>query len=173
MRPWPRKRADERGFDEFVAARWSPLFGYACLLTSGDRHRAEDVLQDALVKLWFAWPRVAEQQPEAYVRRVLTRAVARSAQRRWWGERPTGTLPEPPPGEDASRAVDERTRLEQALGLLPVRQRAAVVLRYYYDLSDRQVAETMDCPVGTASSLASRGLARLRKLLAETSEPVR
>lgn len=69
MRSWPRRRASETGFDEFVNARWSALFGYACLLTSGDRHRAEDALQDALVKLWFAWSRVAKQQPEAYVRR--------------------------------------------------------------------------------------------------------
>lgn len=97
--------------------------------------------------------------------------MARSAKRRWWGERPTRDLPELPHACDAAGAVDERTLLEDALGRLPVRQRAAVVLRYYYDLSDRQVADTMDCPVGTASSLASRGLAKLRTILAEAAEP--
>lgn len=174
MRPWPRGRARDQGFDDFVAARWPALFGFACLLTSGDRHRAEDAVQEALVKLWFAWPKVAEQQPEAYVRKVLTRALARSARRRWWGERPSENLPEPRPQAEATGVVDERARLEQALALLPVRQRTAVVLRYYCDMSDRQVAEMMDCAVGTASSLASRGVARLRGILTDApSEPVR
>ncbi|GAA5039986.1 hypothetical protein GCM10023317_96340 [Actinopolymorpha pittospori] len=163
-------RTQDREFDDFVASRWPALLGYARLLTGGDRHRAEDLLQEALVKLWFAWPRVSAEMPEAYVRRVLARAAARSAKRRWWGERPTEQLPEPPAVDDLTGTVDERTRLESALARLPVRQRAAVVLRYYCDLSDNQVADVLDCPVGTASSLASRGVAKLRTLLAV--EPV-
>ena len=166
-----RSRADE--FDGFVAARWSALFHFARLLTGGDRHRAEDLLQEALVKLWFAWPRVAEQVPEAYVRRVLARAAARSAQRRWWSERPTASLPDVAGDGDGTQVVDERARLEAALALLSARQRAAVVLRYYADLPEGQVAEVMGCPLGTARSLISRGVARLRRELSETVEPVR
>jgi DNA-directed RNA polymerase specialized sigma24 family protein len=118
------------GFDEFMAARWSALFHLARLFTGGDRHRAEDLLQEALVKLWFAWPRIADQAPEAYVRKVLARAAARSARRRWWGERPVEQLPELPAAGDVSVAVAERSRLEAALSQLPALQRAPVVLRY-------------------------------------------
>ncbi|MFF2542669.1 SigE family RNA polymerase sigma factor [Kitasatospora sp. NPDC058063] len=165
-----QSRAD--GFDEFVAARWSALFHLARLLTGGDRHRAEDLLQEGLLKLWSAWPKVAGQAPEAYVRQVLVRAAARSARRRWWGERPTGELPETADGQDLAAAVDEPTRLEAALALLSARQRAAVVLRYYQDLPEQQVAEVMGCPLGTARSLVSRGVAKLRQALTEVSEPV-
>lgn len=160
------------GFDDFVAARWSALFHLARLLTGGDRHRAEDLLQEALVKLWFAWPRVADQAPEAYVRKVLARAAARSARRRWWGERPVGQLPEPPSVGDVSAAVAERSRLEAALSRLPPGQRAAVVLRYYQDLPEAQVAEALGCPLGTARSHAARGVARLRRILSDAGEPV-
>ncbi|MBC7270084.1 MAG: SigE family RNA polymerase sigma factor [Streptomyces sp.] len=162
-------RAEE--FDRFVTARWSALLHLARLLTGGDRHRAEDLLQEALVKLWFAWPKVAEQAPEAYVRRVLARAAARSARRRWWGEHPVEQLPDPPGAADETAAVDERSRLEAMLALLPARQRAAVVLRYYQDLPEQQVAQALGCPVGTARSLTARGVARLRRLLADAVEP--
>jgi RNA polymerase sigma-70 factor (sigma-E family) len=163
-------RAEE--FDRFVAARWSTLLHLARLLTGGDRHRAEDLLQESLVKLWFAWPKVGEQAPEAYVRKILARAAARSARRRWWGEHPVEQLPDPPEVADATAAVDERTRLEAMLASLPARQRAAVVLRYYQDLPEQDVAEALGCPVGTARSLTARGVARLRRLLAEAVEPV-
>ncbi|MEU6481765.1 SigE family RNA polymerase sigma factor [Streptomyces sp. NPDC047017] len=159
-------------FDEFVAARWSALLHLARLLTGGDRHRAEDLVQESLVKLWFVWPKVAEEAPEAYVRTVMVRAAARSARRRWWGERPVEQLPETPVTGDVSATVAERSRLEAALALLPARQRAAVVLRYYQDLSERQVADTLGCPVGTARSHTARGVARLRQLLADATEPV-
>ncbi|MEU6375009.1 SigE family RNA polymerase sigma factor [Streptomyces sp. NPDC046909] len=163
-------RAD--AFDRFVAARWSALLHLARLLTGGDRHRAEDLLQESLVKLWFAWPKVGAEAPEAYVRKVLARAAARSARRRWWGEQPVERFPDPPEVGDATAAVDERTRLEAMLALLPARQRAAVVLRYYQDLPERDVAEALGCPVGTARSLTTRGVARLRQLLAAAVEPV-
>ncbi|MFF4258780.1 SigE family RNA polymerase sigma factor [Streptomyces sp. NPDC001663] len=160
------------GFDGFVAARWSALFHLARLLVGGDRHRAEDLLQEALVKLWFVWPKVADEAPEAYVRKVLVRAAARSARRRWWGERPVEKLPDLADTGDVSAVVAERSRLEAALAQLPPRQRAAVVLRYYQDLPDRQVAEMLGCPVGTARSHASRGVARLRRILSDVIEPV-
>ncbi|MEU0674594.1 SigE family RNA polymerase sigma factor [Streptomyces sp. NPDC006172] len=160
------------GFDGFVAARWSALFHLALLFVGGDRHRAEDLLQEALVKLWFVWPRIAEEAPEAYVRKVLARAAARSARRRWWGEQPVEHLPDLAAAGDASALVAERSRLEDALAQLPPKQRAVVVLRYYQDLSEKQVAQVLGCPVGTARSHASRGVARLRRILAEAVESV-
>ncbi|MER5516700.1 SigE family RNA polymerase sigma factor [Streptomyces sp. NPDC002763] len=172
MRTEGTEQARAGEYDEFVAARWSGLFHLARLLTGGDRHRAEDLLQESLVKLWFVWPKIAEEAPEAYVRKVLARAAARSARRRWWGERPVDELPEVAAAGDLSATVAERSRLEAALALLTPRQRAAVVLRYYQDLPDRQVAEVLGCPVGTARSHAARGVARLRQLLADVIEPV-
>ncbi|MGV9246143.1 SigE family RNA polymerase sigma factor [Streptomyces sp. NPDC003710] len=160
------------GFDGFVTARWSALFHLARLLCGGDRHRAEDLLQEALVKLWFAWPKVADEAPEAYVRKIMGRAAARSARRRWWGERPVDQLPELAQMGDMSAAVAERSRLETALAQLTPRQRAAVVLRYYQDLSEKQVAAVLGVPVGTARSHASRGVARLRQILADVIDPV-
>lgn len=124
------------------------------------------------MKLWFVWPKVADEAPEAYVRKVLARAAARSARRRWWGERPVDELPEVAAAGDVSATVAERSRLEAALAQLTPQQRAAVVLRYYQDLPDRQVAEVLGCPVGTARSHAARGVARLRRLLADVIEPV-
>ncbi|MFI0269193.1 SigE family RNA polymerase sigma factor [Streptomyces luteogriseus] len=163
-------RAD--GFDEFAAARWSTLLHVARLLTGGDRQRAEDLVQEALVKLWFAWPKIADQAPEAYVRTVLVRLAARSARRRWWGERPVEQLPDRAGPVDVSSAVAERSRLEGALAQLSPKQRAAVVLRYYEDLPEAQVAQALGCPVGTARSHASRGIARLRQILSDAVRPV-
>ncbi|MFB8246967.1 SigE family RNA polymerase sigma factor [Streptomyces sp. NPDC001046] len=160
------------GFDAFAAARWSALLHVARLLTGGDRQRAEDLVQEALVKLWFAWPKVAEQAPEAYVRTVLVRLAARSARRRWWGERPVDQLPDRADTGDMSSAVAERSRLEAALAQLSPKQRAAVVLRYCEDLPEAQVARALGCPVGTARSHASRGVARLRVLLSDAARPV-
>ena len=82
-----------------------------------------------------------------------------SARRRWWGELPTAELPEPN-GRSSStsiQAVDERDALRRALLTLPVKQRSAVVLRYYLDMPEAEVAEAMQCPVGSVKSLTSRG----------------
>ncbi|MFJ4470022.1 SigE family RNA polymerase sigma factor [Streptomyces sp. NPDC089424] len=160
-------------FDAFVTARWPVLLHLARLLVGGDRHRAEDLVQDSLVKLWFVWPRIAEEAPEAYVRKVMVRAAARSGRRLWWGERPVDRLPDVAGADDVSADVAERSRLEAALARLTPRQRVAVVLRYYQDLPEQQVAEALGCPVGTARSHAARGVARLRQLLADVVEPVR
>lgn len=159
-------------FDAFVAARWSALIHLARLLVGGDRHRAEDLVQESLVKLWFVWAKVADDAPEPYVRKVMVRAAARAGRRRWWGERPVEQLPETAMAGDVSADVAERSRLEAALNQLPPKQRVAVVLRYYQDLPEGQVAEVLGCPVGTARSHAARGVARLRRLLADVIEPV-
>lgn len=160
------RSATERGFDDFAAARRSALLGHAVALAGGDRHAAEDLLQEALVKLWLVWPRIADGAPEAYARRLLTRSAARAARRCWRGEQPTERLPEPPAMADAAGSVEDRVRLGAVLVHLPVRQRTAVVMRHYCDLPEGQVAESLDCALGTVSSLVSRGMATLRSLIA-------
>ncbi|MGW1530326.1 SigE family RNA polymerase sigma factor [Streptomyces sp. NPDC002159] len=145
----------------------------ARLLVGGDRHHAEDLLQESLVKLWFVWPKVADEAPEPYVRKVMVRAAARSRQRGWRGERPVERLPEEAAVGDVSTDVVDRSRLESALAQLSPKQRVVVVLRYYQDLPEEQVAEALGCPLGTARSHAARGVARLRQLLSDMNEPVR
>ena len=151
-------RAPE-GFDAFVAAAGHRLHATAFLLTR-DHGLAEDLVQTALARSWRAWRRV-QGDPEPYVRRVLVNAFVSSRRRRWWGEQPTGELPEVP-APDGYASVDERLGVADLLASLPPRQRAVVVLRYLEDLPEREVAGLLGCGVGTVKSQASRALAALR-----------
>jgi RNA polymerase sigma-70 factor (sigma-E family) len=151
---------EEAAFEAFVTGRYRRLLRTAYLLT-GDQGRAEDLLQASLAKTWSAWPRLHQEVAEAYVRTVLVRTSATWWRRRWRGERPTALLPERA-GPDEQARLAERDALLRALGRLPARMRAALVLRYFEDYSERQVADALGCPVGTVKSLCSRGLARLR-----------
>jgi RNA polymerase sigma-70 factor (sigma-E family) len=153
----------EEEFTWFVRRRGPALRRTAYLLT-GDVGRAEDLVQTALVALWLKQRRVAAANWEAYVRRTLIN-ISTS----WWRlrsstERPTANLPERP-AAGWTDAVDERVLLVNALRQLSARQRAAVVLRHYEDMSEADTARMMGCSVGTVKSLASRGLDRLRQLL--------
>jgi RNA polymerase sigma-70 factor (sigma-E family) len=152
--------ADRSGFDEFVATRSRALLRTAYLLT-GDHGLAEDLLQTALAKCWFAWGRI-DGPPEPYVRRVLATTYATWWRRRWRGERPTDALPDR--GDPAATApVDDRDALWRALGALPRRQRAVVVLRYYEDLSEAETAAALGISTGTVKSQAAKALAALRR----------
>jgi RNA polymerase sigma-70 factor (sigma-E family) len=156
------------GFREFVLARSPALLRTAWMLT-GDTQLAEDLLQVALAKTWPHWGRVRSGQPEAYVRKVMVRTYGAWWRRRWRGEQPTGQPPEassaPGVDEDAFAGADQRFWLASALAQLPVRQRQVVVLRYFEDLSEREVAALLDCSVGTVKSQASKGLGKLRASL--------
>lgn len=159
------------GFEEFVAAASPRLLRLAFLLTRDTGH-AEDLLQTALARAWRAWHRV-EGDPEPYVRRIIVTSHATWWRRRWRGEEPTGELPERP-GEPPQDAVDEREWLWQALGRLPRRQRTVLVLRFYEDLTEAQVATLLGVSVGTVKSQASKALAKLRlDTTITTSEGVR
>jgi RNA polymerase sigma-70 factor (sigma-E family) len=155
--------SEPEGFREFVAARSPALLRTAWMLT-GDAHLAEDLLQAALARTWPHWLRLRDGQPEAYVRKVMVRLTGSWWRRRWRGETPTAAVPEAASG-DVFAAVDERAVLLAALGGLPTRQRQVVVLRYYDDLSERQVADLLGCSVGTVKSQAARGLGKLRAAL--------
>ncbi|TWG98138.1 RNA polymerase sigma-70 factor (sigma-E family) [Nocardioides sp. J9] len=152
-------RAD---FDAFVAARSSALLRTAYLLTR-DHALAEDLLQTALTKAWFAWRRI-DGDPEPYVRRILVNTYASWWRRRWNGEHATDELPEPTGSASSTGAErsDARHDLWTALGRLPRRQRAVVVLRYFEDLTEAETARVLDCSVGNVKSQCSRALAKLR-----------
>jgi RNA polymerase sigma-70 factor (sigma-E family) len=147
------------GFDEFVAARSSRLLRTAYLLTR-DAGRAEDLLQTALTKAWFAWSRL-DGDPEAYVRKVLVNTYASWWRRKWNGESPTEELPESPQAGHADTTSVSHD-MWVAVGRLPRRQRAVVVLRYFEDLSEADTANILECSVGTVKSQASKALAKLR-----------
>jgi len=151
--------ADRSGFDEFVATRSPALLRTAYLLT-GDHGLAEDLLQTALAKCWFAWGRI-DGPPEPYVRRALATTYATWWRRKWRAERPTGVLPERP--AEPGHALEDRDALWRALGALPRRQRAVVVLRYYEDLSEAETASALGISTGTVKSQAAKALATLRR----------
>jgi RNA polymerase sigma-70 factor (sigma-E family) len=149
----------EEAFNAFVAARSTALLRTAFLLTR-DRGLAEDLLQTALAKAWFAWGRI-DGQPEAYVRRIVVNTYATWWRRKWHCEEATGELPESREPH-ASSHVEDRADLWDALGRLPRRQRAVVVLRFYEDLTEAQTADLLQCSVGTVKSQTSKALAKLR-----------
>jgi RNA polymerase sigma-70 factor (sigma-E family) len=152
---------DERTtFAEFVAARGQALHRTAYLLT-GDWALAEDLVQTSFARAYPRWSRIAAEDPEGYVRRVLVNTWSSWWRRRWRGEMPTSELPETA-SSDAFAVADSRSALRSALERLPRRQRAVVVLRFHEDLSETQVADLLGVSVGTVKSTASKALARLR-----------
>jgi RNA polymerase sigma-70 factor (sigma-E family) len=146
------------GFDEFVAARSPRLLRTAYLLTR-DWAAAEDLLQTALAKSWLAWGRI-HGDPEPYVRAVIANTFVSMRRRLWRREVPTEHLPEH--SETPGFAVDDREALWTALGHLPRRQRAVIVLRYFEDLTEAQTAAALRINVGTVKSQTSKALATLR-----------
>jgi RNA polymerase sigma-70 factor (ECF subfamily) len=149
---------DEAGFRTFVEANGATLLHAARLLT-GDHYRGEDLVQNTLTKIYLKWDRIDE--PLAYARKALVTAHIDSTRRRWWGERPTETLPDSP-DQDELRGSDERDELRRMLRELNPRERAVIVLRYYCDQSEQHTAAALNMPVGTVKSTCSRALARLR-----------
>lgn len=146
------------GFDAFVAARSGQLLRTAYLLTH-DHALAEDLVQTALAKAWFAWNRIEADDPEPYVRKVMVNTYASWWRRRWNGEQSTAELPDT--GE-ATTGAEERSDLWRALRRLPKRQQAVIVLRFYEDLTETETARVLDCTVGTVKRHSSRALAKLR-----------
>ncbi|WP_250038403.1 SigE family RNA polymerase sigma factor [Paractinoplanes maris] len=155
-----RDRDDEE-VTAFVRARYGSLLRTAYLLC-GDQGKAEDLVQTTLAKTVVAWPRLQRSGGiEHYVRRVLFNTFVSSRRRRSWWEQPLGRLVEGRT-RDEYVTVEQRDWLRRALDGLSARQRAAVVLRFYEDLSEQDTAEALGCSVGTVKSLTSRGLQALR-----------
>ena len=159
--------ADKVDFDDFVVSRSPALLRTAYLLVH-DEGLAEDLVQTALTKSWFAWRRI-DGDPEPYVRRVLVTTSASWWRRRWTRELPTADLPERPAPEPANRWLDSQD-LWDAIGHLPRRQRAVVVLRHLEDHTAAETADLLGCSVGTVKSQCAKAMAKLR--LDPTLEPV-
>jgi RNA polymerase sigma-70 factor (sigma-E family) len=157
----------QRSFDGYVRQRGQALFRIAYLLT-GDHHHAQDLVQQALLRVVGRWRRlVADGDPDPYVRRVLyTEHVGRwRRSRRSVSE--TGPTFAEPVVADATDEVVTSVALRQALARLAPRQRAVIVLRYFEDLTEAQTADMLGIRVGTVKSQARDALARLRELAPE------
>ena len=147
-------------FEEFVASRGRDLWRSAWLLT-GDAHKAEDLVQAALLKCWRRWPTISRDgSVEAYVRRAMVSTYTDWWRRKWRSELPTEVLPDG--AGAATYAVEERQDALVALAGLPRGQRAVLVLRFYDDLTEAQTAEVLGVTVGTVKSQTSRALKALR-----------
>jgi RNA polymerase sigma-70 factor (sigma-E family) len=161
MAPAPRSDRDA-AFCDFVTVRSAALFRTAYLMV-GDHQLAQDLVQESLAKTYVAWPRLRDiANVDAYTRRVMATTVISWRRRRSFHERPAERLPEPVQA-DATANVDVHDALWRHLLALPPRQRVAVVLRHYMDLSEAQTAEAMGCSVGAVKSSTSTGLRTLRQ----------
>ena len=157
---------DERdaAYVEYVAARQAHLRRIAYAVC-GDWHRADDVLQTALTKLYLAWPRLrADVEPDAYVRRIIVRAHIDERRRPWRRER--SGLDGHDRAEPGGLPVEERSAIFDALQALPEMQRKTVLLRYWLALSVEETAGELGISTGTVKSHSSRGLAALQRVLA-------
>ncbi len=157
-------KVDEEEFRRFVAGRMDSLRGLA-YLTCGDWQVAEDAVSNCLAKLYTRWHKVTA--PDRYASRMVVRAAIDEVRRPWRRERAVGDdLPEVVQ-PDGLAAIDEAVRIRQALKQLPVAQRAVLVLRFYADFSVEETAEALGRGPGTVTSQTARGLATLRRLLAQ------
>jgi RNA polymerase sigma-70 factor (sigma-E family) len=158
-----RSRAE---FTEFAQAR-SPSLQRAAYLMVGDVPLAQDLVQEALIKTYMAWPRLRDiGNAEAYARKAITTtAISWFRRKAWASERSVAELPEPWASQrttDHAGRVDDQALLRDCLQGLPARQRAAVTLRFYVDLTEAQTAEAMGCSVGAVKSQVHAALAKLR-----------
>jgi RNA polymerase sigma-70 factor (sigma-E family) len=153
-------------FEEFASAALPGLLRFGHVLT-GDPLRAEELVQQALVSTWARWRHIEHDQPHAYVRRAMVHTHTS-----WWRRsRREAHLPAwfdtaaPETG-----GLEERDRTLAALRQLPPRQRAVIVLRYYEDLSEVEIARVLGIAQGTVKSQASKGIAALRAVIGEREQ---
>jgi RNA polymerase sigma-70 factor (sigma-E family) len=157
-------------FAEFVQGSSGRLTRLAVGLT-GERQGADDLVQAAYERTLRHWPRLARAgDPESYARQIVVNLAIDGGRSR--SRRPE-VLTQPPDRSvaDCAELIDERMRVLEALRQLPRQQRAVVVLRYYSDLSESSIAETLGCTVGTVKSTGHRATRRLRELLGTMTSP--
>lgn len=163
--------ARDAAFTAYLQARQPALLRTAYLIT-GDRATAEDVLQTALAKLYLAWDRVERREAvDAYVRRIIVNEY-RSLWRSPWRRREVAVDEVPETGAVTDRYDDGQAEaLWSFVQTLPKKQRAVVVLRYYEELSEAEIADILGISVGTVKSQASRALAGLRHRVPSALRP--
>ena len=143
---------EEDGFVALYRERYEPMVRLAFLMI-GDRAVAEELVQDAFVSVHRSWHRAT--QPSAYLRAAVVNAC------RSWGRRRSLELLRRPPAPDPAELVADE--LWDVIATLPPRQRAAIVLWFYEDLPDEEIAELLGCRVATVRTSVFRALAKLRK----------
>jgi RNA polymerase sigma-70 factor (sigma-E family) len=155
-------------FDRFVTAHTDGLLRTAYLIT-WDLHTAEDLVQETLIKVAKRWPKIRRMDhPVAYARRILVNEALDGRTRRARRRSELTTHPQPDQNghvADPSALIDTHDELIAALATLPPRQRAVLVLRYFLDLPEAEVAAALQCSLGTVKSTASRALARLEQTM--------
>jgi RNA polymerase sigma-70 factor (sigma-E family) len=157
----------DEDFADFVAGSLSRLLRFGHVLT-GDPEAAADLVQESLARTLRAWRRRPIEDPHAFVRRVMVNSYASAWRRNRHAVPATPLDPdELPAGLDILRLVDERDAVWRALRVLPPRQRAVTVLRYYDDLTEAEIAAVMGISPGTVKSQSARALRRLETLLTE------
>jgi RNA polymerase sigma-70 factor (sigma-E family) len=157
----------DAAYVEYVAARQLHLRRIAYAVC-GDWHRADDLLQIALTKLYVAWPRVhRDGSPDAYVRRIIVRSNIDESRRPWRRER--SGLDGHDSAVEAAPDVEDRSALFAALQSLPEMQRKVVVLRHWLGLSVEETASELRISAGTVKSHSSRGLSSLQRVLGEST----
>lgn len=151
---------DEADFSAYAGARWPALVRSTALLGCPVAE-AEDLAQATLVRCYREWPRVRRARDrDAYVYRILLNCYRDSHRRRWWAEKPAGEVPDRPE-PDATDEVDTADAVARALARLSPANREAVVLRYYAQLGEQQIADVLRIAPGTVKSRLSRALAQL------------
>jgi RNA polymerase sigma-70 factor (sigma-E family) len=159
------KSTAEADFTTFVEIRHAALFRTAYLLTGGDYHEAQDLLQTALLKVCGRWSRVSRlDNPEAYVRKTMTNQLI-SWRRRMSAREIVSDQLEPAQAAGPEERTVETNRIMTALARLSRQQRAVIVLRYYEDMSTLETAETLGIAPSTVKAHARAGLAALGGLL--------
>ena len=158
--------SDADSFSEWAAHAQRRLLRTAVLLT-GDHQRAEDLVQEALVKVALRWRRLRDGRPDAYARQIIVRDNIS-----WWRKHRREVIVEPPEtaAVDVSGATERRLLLDRALAALTPRQRAVVVLRYYDDLTEQATAEVLGVALGTVKSQTHLALRRLAEAAPELAE---
>ncbi|MCW2735768.1 SigE family RNA polymerase sigma factor [Nocardioides sp.] len=159
-------------FEDYVAARGRALERYAYVLT-GDAQASEDLVQTALVKAYTHWRWVERaDQPDLYVRRIVTTTFLDGTRRRSSSERPVADVPDrgSDPAHDPAHRVVVRDELSRALARLTPQQRAVLVLRHFEGYDDMAIAKVLGCSTSTVRSHCSRGLDGLRTYLRSEQE---
>jgi RNA polymerase sigma-70 factor (sigma-E family) len=178
---WLRAGQARREFERFVTD-WTDHLLRTGYLMAWDLAEAEDLVQETLLRVARRWTRVRSMDhPAAYARRILVNLAIDGAERRARRNGELDLADAPPLADHADKraerelgAVDTQAELLAALAQLPVRQRAVIVLRYWEDLPEAEVAVILGCSAGTVKSTASRGLVRLREALSsgQSGHPV-
>ncbi|MFD5190150.1 SigE family RNA polymerase sigma factor [Streptomyces sp. NPDC058357] len=160
------KSAQEDQYLEFVAERAKALYRSAYVLAAGDAHLAEDLVQETLSRVYVHWKRVARaDSPAAYAQTILVRTSLTLRRRRSTGERPTGNMPD---SVEAGPDAALRLTLLDALGQLPPRDRAVLLLRYWEDRSIEETARMLKLSSSAVRSQGTRALNRVRALLGDS-----